>query len=56
MPVEHPVRADVRGHDHDGVAEVHRAALAVGQPSVVEELQQGVEHVRMRLFDFVEPG
>ena len=52
--VEHPVRADVRGHDHDGVAEVHRTALAVGQPSVVEELQQGVEHVRMRLFDFVE--
>ena len=39
--VEHPVRADVRGHDHDGVAEVHRTALAVGQPSVVEELQQG---------------
>ena len=28
--------ADVRGHDHDGVAEVDRAAVAVGQPSVVE--------------------
>src|SRR5882724_8277576 len=46
--------AEVGGHDHDGVAEVHRAALAVGEPPVVEHLQQHVEDVRVRLLDLVE--
>ena len=32
--------ADVRGHDQDDVAEVDRAALAVGEPAVVEDLQE----------------
>ena len=36
------------------VAEVDRAALAVGQAAVVEHLQQHVEHVRVRLLDLVE--
>ncbi len=38
----------------DRVAEVHRAPLAVGQPSVLQDLQQHVEHVRVRLLDLVE--
>ena len=46
--------ADVAGHDHDGVLEVDRPALAVGQPAVVEHLEQDVEHVRVRLLDLVE--
>ena len=29
-------------------------AVAVGQPAVVEHLQQDVEHVAMGLFDFVQ--
>ena len=36
------------------VPEVHHPALAVGQPAVVENLEQHVEHVRMRLLDLVE--
>src|SRR5215211_1082549 len=44
----------VRGHDHDGVLEVDRAALAVGQPAVVHQLEQHVEHVGVRLLDLVE--
>ena len=36
------------------VAEIDRAALAVGQAAVVEHLQQHVEDVRMRLLDLVE--
>ena len=48
------LRADVGGHDDDGVAEVDRAALGVGEAPVVEHLQQGVEHVGVRLFDLVE--
>ena len=47
-------RADVRGHDQDGVAEVDRAALAVGEAAVVEHLQQHVEDLAVRLLDLVE--
>jgi hypothetical protein len=47
-------RADVAGHDDDRVLEVHRAALRVGQAPVVEQLQQDVEHVGVRLLDLVE--
>ena len=45
---------EVGGHDEDGVLEVHRAALVVGQTAVVQHLQQDVEHVRMRLLDLVQ--
>src|SRR5262249_20104345 len=45
---------DVRSHDQDDVAEVDRAALAIGEPAVVEDLQEDVEHVRVRLLDLVE--
>ena len=47
-------RAEVGGHDDDGVAEIDRPPLAVGQAAVVQHLQQDVEHVRMRLLDLVE--
>ena len=46
--------ADVRGHDHDRVAEVDRAALGVGEPPVLEDLQQDVEDVGVGLLDLVE--
>ena len=50
----HELRADVAGHDEDGVLEVDRAALAVGQAAVVEDLEQDVEDVRVGLLDLVE--
>ena len=54
-PVAQLVRgADVRGHDDHGVAEVDRAALTVGQASVVEHLQEDVEDLGVRLLDLVE--
>ena len=46
--------ADVRGHDHDRVAEVDLAALGVGQLPVLEDLEQDVEDVRVGLLDLVE--
>jgi Protein of unknown function (DUF3170). len=52
--VQQVFRADVGGHDDDGVAEVDGVALGVGQPPVVEHLQQRVEHVRVGLFDLVQ--
>ena len=48
------VRAQVAGHDQHGVLEVHGAALPVGEPAVVEHLEQDVEHVRVRLLDLVQ--
>src|SRR5262245_5779725 len=48
------VRAHVRGHDQDRVAEVDRAALPVGQAPVVEHLEQDVEDLGIRLLDLVE--
>ena len=48
------VRADVGGHDDDGVAEVNLAALGVGQVAVVEDLQEHVEDFGVRLLDLVE--
>src|ERR1019366_5097485 len=47
-------RADVRGHDDDRVLEVDGVAEAVGQLAVFKDLQQDVEHIRVRLLDFVE--
>ena len=49
-----PARADVGGHDDDGVLEVHRATLTVRQTAVLENLQEHIEHIGMRLFDLVK--
>src|SRR3954463_8686714 len=46
--------ADVRGHDYHGVLEIHRPALPVGQPAIVQQLQQDVQDFGMRLLDLVE--
>src|SRR5262249_52466854 len=47
-------RADVRGHDGHGVPEVDRPALAVGEPPVIEDLQEHVEALVVGLLDLVE--
>ena len=46
--------AEVARHDQDTVREVDRAALTVGQATVVHQLQQHVEDVRVRLLHLVE--
>lgn len=51
---EEVLGAEVGGHDDHGVPEVHRAALPVGEPPVVENLEQSVEHRDVRLLDLVE--
>ena len=52
--VKQILAAEVGGQDDDGVLEVHRASLRVGDTPVVEYLEQDVEHIRVRLFDLVE--
>ena len=46
--------ADVAGHDENGVAEIDRAPLGVGEAPILEDLQEDVEHVGVRLLDLVE--
>lgn len=45
---------EVGGHDDNRVLEIDRATLIVGQAAVVKHLQEDVEHIGVRLFDFVE--
>ena len=55
-PLVHLDRPDahVRGHDDDGVSEVDRSPLAVGELSVLHHLQEDVEHFGVRLLDLIE--
>ena len=46
--------ADVAGHDDDRVAEVDPAALRIGQVAVLQDLEEDVEDLRVRLLDLVE--
>ena len=52
--IEDVLGADVAGHDHHRIAEVHRAALGIGEATIIQNLQHDVEHVGVGLFDFVE--
>jgi len=46
--------SNIGGHDDDRVAEIDRSALAVGQASVFQDLEQGIEDIRMGFFNFVK--
>src|SRR4051812_12902669 len=46
--------ADVRRQDDDATAKVHGPALVVGQPSVVEHLQERVPDRRRGLLELIE--
>ena len=48
------VAGQVGGHDEHGVGEVDRATLAVGQPPVLQDLEEDVEDVGVGLLDLVE--
>ena len=48
------LRPDVRGHDHDRIAEIHLAPERVRELPVLHHLQQEIENVLVRLFDLVE--
>src|SRR5450759_1758380 len=48
------LRTKVGGHHDHRVLEVHGAPLSIGHASVVQHLQQHVEHVGMRLLHFIQ--
>ena len=47
-------RAQIGSHDQNSILEINRASLRISQAAIVENLQQHIEHVRMRLFDFIK--
>src|SRR2546423_6176911 len=53
-PLLNKARTDIRRHDNDRVLKIDCIAQRVSQNTVFENLQQDVEDVRMRFFDFVE--
>ncbi len=46
--------AQVGGHDDHGIREVDDLALRVTEPTILEDLQQHVEDLGVRLLDLVE--
>ena len=48
------VRAQVGGHHDHGIPEVDRTALAVGQATIIQHLQQDIEDIRMGLFHLIQ--
>src|SRR5260370_31950147 len=43
--------ADIGRHDHNRVLKVDRAALTIGKPPIIKNLQENVEHVAVGLLD-----
>merc|ERR1712232_579294 len=53
-PAQQEVRPDVACEDHNCVCEVHAAALAVCEPSVVQNLEKQVQDLRVGLLHLVQ--
>mmetsp|Transcript_3247 Transcript_3247/g.10849 ORF Transcript_3247/g.10849 Transcript_3247/m.10849 type:complete len:579 (+) Transcript_3247:544-2280(+) len=52
--VQNRLRADVRRHHEHRVREVYGPSFAVREAAVLEDLQEDVEHVRVRFFNLVQ--
>ena len=48
------VTADIAGHDHHHILEADCAAMPIRQATVIKQLEQRIEHLRMRLLDLIE--
>src|SRR5436853_119429 len=46
--------ASITGHNHHSILEVYRATLAIGQTSIIHDLQQCIEDLWMRLLNLVQ--
>ena len=48
------LRAQVGGQDQNGILKVHSAALGVGDPAVVQNLEKNIEYIRMGLLHLIK--
>ena len=51
---EQIVRTNIRGHNDHGIFKIHRPALGIGHPPIIENLQQDVKDIVVRLLDFIK--
>ena len=49
-----PLAPHIGGHDEHRVLEIHGPALSVGHSTVIQDLEKGIEDIRMGLFDLVK--
>ena len=50
------LRACVEGRDDDGVFKVDLTAVCIGDTAIVENLEQDIQDIRVRLFDSRRAG
>ena len=48
------LRANIRGQQDQGVAEIDPPPLAIGEMPFIQDLQQNVENIGMRFFNFIK--
>ena len=46
--------ANIASHDDHGIAEAHSAPAVIGQAPVIQQLQQNIEYIRVRLFNLIK--
>ena len=46
--------AQVGSHDDDSILEVYYPALAIGEPAIIQNLQEHVEHIPMCLLNLIQ--
>ena len=49
-----PVRTCIGGHDNDGIFKVYHPPMGICDLSVIQNLQQNIEHIRMRFFQLIK--
>src|SRR5579864_890324 len=47
-------RADIARHNDNRVLEIDRAPLAIGEPAIIQNLEQDIEYVVVAFFDFIK--
>ncbi len=53
-PLQKIPGAEVGGHDDDRILKVHSSALGIGDTSVIQNLEQDVEYIRMCFFHLIK--
>src|SRR5258708_18973859 len=48
------IRADIARSDYDRIGKIDGAPLAVSEPAFIEELEEDIVHVGVRLLDLIE--
>ncbi len=49
-----PIWAKIRGHDDDGISKINRTPLSISQSTIIQNLQQNIENIRMCFLNFIQ--